>query len=68
MTKLGSRKLNIYPKGATMGSIIGHRIDYNGVAFSIELLEWAHIFSNFWGKKIRKHLQLANIPECLYCW
>ena len=29
--QLGSRKLNICPKGATMGSIIGHRIDYNGV-------------------------------------
>ena len=24
--------------------------DYNGVAFSIELLEWGHIFSDFWGK------------------
>ena len=27
-------------------------INYNGVAFSIELLEWAHIFSDFWGKKV----------------
>ena len=24
--------------------------DYNGVAFSIELLEWGRIFSDFWGK------------------
>ena len=24
-------------------------IDYNGVAFSIELLEWGHTFSGFWG-------------------
>ena len=24
-------------------------IDYNGVAFSIELLEWGHTFSDFWG-------------------
>ena len=24
-------------------------IDYNGVAFSIELLEWGRTFSNFWG-------------------
>ena len=31
MTKLGSRKLNICPKVTKMGSIIGHRIDYNGV-------------------------------------
>ena len=23
-------------------------IDYNGVAFSIELLEWGRIFSGFW--------------------
>ena len=27
-------------------------IDYNGVAFSIELLEWGRIFSGFWGKNI----------------
>ena len=31
MTKLGSRKLHIYPKVTEMGSIIGHRIDYNVV-------------------------------------
>ena len=31
MTKLGWRKLNICPKVTKMGSIIGHRIDYNGV-------------------------------------
>ena len=24
-------------------------IDYNGVAFSIELLEWGHTFKDFWG-------------------
>ena len=24
--------------------------DYNGVAFSIELLEWGRKFSDFWGK------------------
>ena len=29
--KMGSRKLHICPKGTKMGSIIGHRIDYNGV-------------------------------------
>ena len=27
-------------------------IDYNGVAFSIELLEWGYIFSGFGGKNI----------------
>ena len=31
VTKLGSQKLNIYPKVTKMGSIIGHRIDFNGV-------------------------------------
>ena len=29
MTKLGSRKLHIFPKVTKMGSITGHRIDYN---------------------------------------
>ena len=27
-------------------------IDYNGVAFSTELLEWGRIFSGLWGKNI----------------
>ena len=31
MTKLGSRKLHIYPEVAKVESIIGHRIDYQGV-------------------------------------
>ena len=31
MTKLGSRKLHICPKVTKVGSINGHRIDYNGV-------------------------------------
>ena len=31
MTKLGSRKLHIYSKVTKIWSIIGHRIDYNGV-------------------------------------
>ena len=31
MTKLGSRKLHICAKVSKMGSIIGHRIDYNEV-------------------------------------
>ena len=28
-------------------------IDYHGVAFSIELLEWGRTFSDFWGKTAR---------------
>ena len=27
-------------------------IDYGGVAFSKELLEWGRTFSDFWGKKV----------------
>ena len=27
-------------------------IDYNGVPFSIALLEWVHTFSDFWGEKV----------------
>ena len=34
-----------------MGSHFHDWIDYNGVVFSIELLEWAHTFLwIFWGK------------------
>ena len=35
-----------------MGSHFHDWIDFNGVAYSIELLEWAHIFSDFWGRKV----------------
>ena len=35
-----------------MGSHFHDFIDYNGVAFSIELLEWGRIFSGIWGKNI----------------
>ena len=31
MTKLGLQKLHICPKVIKMGSLIGHRVDYNGV-------------------------------------
>ena len=52
-----------------VGSHFDEWIDYNGVSFSLELLEWGHTFSDFWGKKVNcsSYLQLANIPECLYC-
>ena len=33
-----------------MGSHFHDWIDYNGVAFSIELLEWGRKFSDSWGK------------------
>ena len=32
-----------------MGSHLHDWIDYNGVSFSIELLEWGRIFSDFLG-------------------
>ena len=35
-----------------MGLPFHEWIDYNGVAFSIELLEWGRIFSGFWGTNI----------------
>ena len=35
-----------------MGSHFHDLIDYNGVTFSIELLDWGHTFSDFWGKTV----------------
>ena len=35
-----------------MGSHFHDWRDYNGVAFSIELLEWGRTFSEFWGKTV----------------
>ena len=35
-----------------MGSHFNDWIDYNGVAFSIESLEWGRTFSDFWGKTV----------------
>ena len=34
-----------------MGSHFHGWIDYNGVAFSIELLEWSRTFLDFWVRK-----------------
>ena len=35
-----------------MGPHFHDWIDYNGVAFSIELLELGRTFSDFWGKTV----------------
>ena len=35
-----------------IGSHFYDWIDYTGVAFSIQLLEWGRTFSDFWGKKV----------------
>ena len=52
-----------------MGSHFHDWIDYNGVSFSTELLEWCSIFFRFFG--VRKclifNLWLAKVAECLYC-
>ena len=46
-----------------MGSHFHDWIDYNGVTFSIELLEWGRTFSDFWRiKQSSSYLRLANIP------
>ena len=35
-----------------MGSHFHDWIDYNGIAFSKELLEWGRTFSDFWGQRV----------------
>ena len=35
-----------------MGSYFHNWIDYHGVAFSIELLEWDRTFSDFWARTV----------------
>ena len=49
-----------------MGSHLHDWIDYNGVTFSIELLEWDRTFSDFWVRNGTSHLRLANVPGCLF--
>ena len=49
-----------------MGSHFHDWIDYNGVAFSIEFLEWGRTFL-FLGWDSSSYLRLANVPECSYC-
>ena len=50
-----------------MGSHFQDWIGCNGVAFSVELLQWGRTFSDFWGQKVLYMTRLANVPECLYC-
>ena len=37
-----------------MGLLFHDWKDQNGVAFSVELLEWGHTFLDFWGKRKKK--------------
>ena len=49
-----------------MGSLGSHFhdwMDYNGVAFSIELPEWGRTFSDFLGVRQFSILRLANVPR-----
>ena len=50
-----------------MGSHFPDWIDCNGVALSIELLQWSQTFSDFFGQGSSSYLRLANVTECLYC-
>ena len=34
-----------------MGSHFHNWVDYNGVTFSVELIEWGRTFRDFWDKK-----------------
>ena len=42
-----------------MGSHFHDWIDYNGVAFSIELLECGRTFSDFWGEDSSSYLRFV---------
>ena len=48
-----------------LGSHFHDWVNYDGLAFSIELLVMGSHFQIFWGKTVL-HLRLANVPECLY--
>ena len=52
-----------------MGSHFQDWIDYNGVAFSIELLEWGRTFSDFGGKKIlvRRESKWSRLKKSESC-
>ena len=47
-----------------MGSHFDDWVDYNGVAFLIELLQWGRTFLDFFGLDSSSYLWLANILEC----
>ena len=78
MTKLGSRKLHICLKVTKMGSIIGHRIDYNGVGAMRGLrgqrhiptprlrLQIKHVFMYVWRRLVRDR-RVTSLPE-LVSW
>ena len=52
-----------------MGLHFYNWIDYKGVAFSIELLEWGRTFLDFWGKKIllRRESKWSRLKKSESC-
>ena len=52
-----------------MGSHFHDWIDYSGVAFSKELLEWGRTFSDFWVKRVvniyglQTHQDICTVGE-----
>ena len=50
-----------------MGSHFHDWNDYYVVTFSIELLEWSRIFSDFWVKIVLHIYGLANTLDCFCC-
>ena len=48
-----------------MGSHFHDWINYNGVAFSIELLEWGRTFSDVWGKKVLRIYTVSKLIRML---
>ena len=59
---MGSRKLNICPKVVKMGSIIGHRIDYNGPAAHTQQKLTEVPPPSLWGDKER-YPQKVNLSS-----
>ena len=48
-----------------MGSHFHDWINYNGVAFSIELLEWGRTFSDVWGSKVLRIYTVSKLIRML---
>ena len=61
-----SEHFYIYPGGYLLIRRSGD-VPLDGVAFSIELLEWGRTFSYFLGRDSSSFLRLPNVSEYLYC-
>ena len=45
----GGERRRVLPFNRLMGLHFHHWIDYNGVIFTIELIQWGCTFSDLWG-------------------